>query len=62
MPTGSGPLVLASPSRPSAVYTLDQPYTRGERSRLPVTFLSGVAKKLQERRAHIMISRLRLWA
>ena len=47
MPTGSGPLVLASPSRPSAVYTLDQPYTRGRRSRLAVTFLSGVAKKLQ---------------
>ena len=34
----------------------DQPYTRGERSRLAVTFLSGVAKKLQATKADAEIA------
>jgi hypothetical protein len=40
------------------VLRLDQPYTRGERSRLAVTFLSGVAKKLQATTADADIAKV----
>jgi hypothetical protein len=40
------------------VLRLDQPYTRGERSRLAVTFLSGVAKKLQATKADADIAKV----